>query len=643
MIDRLTQLKRISVPKSSDEAVSAALQAGLAAFDAAETDQAVKKSRQADQGSDRRRRLKGWGPLSLWRPLMHLPRIPPPVAASLVLLPAAALLAYEINQRYPLAGSDPVETAETRVRQTPAKPSPQSAPQAERMALQPMAGQAAPVAVPAHQVGGLRTKAMQPPDDHVMPIPESSADSFASFDTNPVKSVGTDPVSTFSVDVDTASYAFLRRMLNTGALPPPEAVRVEEMINYFDYDYPLPTDRSAPFSTNIALYPTPWNPDTKLMHIGLKAYDVAPETRPASNLVFLIDVSGSMDSPDKLPLLKNALRMLLDELEPEDTVAIVTYAGEAGTVLKPTAVAKKSKILKALDTLKPGGSTAGAAGLEEAYRLAESASREGSVNRVILATDGDFNVGVSDPIALESMIEDRRDSGVFLSVLGFGQGNYRDDIMQALSQAGNGVAAYIDTLGEARKVLVEEASAALFTVAKDVKIQVEFNPATIAEYRLIGYETRALNREDFNDDRVDAGDIGSGHAVTALYEVTPVGSPARLFDDLRYDPAAGSAGDVGEYAFLKLRYKLPDADTSTRITVPITTEMERGSIDELPDDYRFAASVAAFGQKLRGTRFVDGYDYSEIVDLANDARGADPFGYRTEFVGLVRLADSLDR
>ncbi len=568
---------------------------------------------------------------------MHLSRIPTPVAASLVLLPAAALLAYEINQRYPLTGSEPVETAQTR-----AKPAPKAAPQAERMVLQPMADQAAP-APAAHQVGGLRTKVLPPPDDHVVPVPEGSADSFAAFDTNPVKSVKTDPVSTFSVDVDTASYAFVRRMLNEGMLPPADAVRVEEMINYFDYDYPLPADRSVPFSTSVAVYPTPWNPDTKLMHIGLKAYDIAPETRPASNLVFLIDVSGSMDSPDKLPLLKTAFRLLLDELGPEDTVAIVTYAGDAGTVLKPTAVSRKARILKALETLKPGGSTAGAAGLEEAYRLAESARREGSVNRVILATDGDFNVGVADPNALEAMIEDRRDSGVFLSVLGFGRGNYRDDVMQALAQSGNGVAAYIDTLGEARKVLVEEASAALFTVAKDVKFQVEFNPARVAEYRLIGYETRALNREDFNDDRVDAGDIGSGHTVTALYEITPVGSPARLFDDLRYGQAAGTGGASDDYAFLKLRYKLPEADTSSRITVPITAQMERASVADLPEDYRFAASVAAFGQKLRGTRFVDGYDYAEIIDLANGARGADPFGHRGAFVGLVRLADSLDR
>jgi len=610
---------------------------------------------------------------------MHITRIPAPVVASLVVLPAAALLAYQVAQHYPFVGGKPEPVANGRpstgeaaqrtddeMRKALAGRQPESelrleeAPAAELQSAAPppvvtlqaprpqQVGQGLTDATVAkramNQPAAGLAKPMPAPADRIAPVPESSRDSFTAFDNNPLKSVASEPVSTFSVDVDTASYAFVRRMLNAGSLPPADAVRVEEMINYFDYDYPVPADASAPFSANVEIYPTPWNPDTMLLHIGLKAFDIAPETRPASNLVFLIDVSGSMNSPDKLLLLKNAFRMLLDQLGENDTVSIVTYAGEAGTVLEPTRALERSDILDAIDTLRPGGSTAGAAGIEEAYRLAERAKIEGGVNRVILATDGDFNVGISDPEHLDDYIAAKRDSGIFLSVLGFGQGNYQDGLMQALAQNGNGVAAYIDTLNEARKVLVEEAGASLFTVAKDVKVQIEFNPATVAEYRLIGYETRALNKEDFNDDRVDAGDIGSGHAVTAIYEITPAGSPAQLVDAPRYGVSGKKpAGNTDEYAFLKLRYKLPDADESTRITVPITTDMERASIAEVPDDYRFAASVAAFGQKLRGNRFVDDYDYREIVELATGARGDDPFGYRSEFVGLVRLAETLDR
>ncbi|WP_436643005.1 vWA domain-containing protein [Microbaculum sp. FT89] len=685
MTDDLDKLKHVTVPEPSADARSAALQAGLAAFDASSADE---KSRE-HQGAGDRRRLKGGAWSNPWRWLMDHTRISAPVAASLLILPAAALLAYQVFENYPFTPSQPStivsgdrdaggRVSERKSESTVGQPSPPPVPDrtdrladvgvpapepgqlravtANEAAHPALAGKPAPVggSVQAEK----RTPGILPhaPADQVIAAPDTARDSFTAFESNPVKSVKAEPVSTFSVDVDTAAYSFVRRMLNEGRMPPRDAVRVEEMINYFPYDYPLPADAQTPFSTNVAVYPSPWNANTKLLHIGLKAYDVVPTARPATNLVFLIDVSGSMNAPDKLPLLKTAFRMLLDQLGANDTVSIVTYAGEAGTVLEPTRASEKTKILDAIDTLQPGGSTAGAAGIEAAYRLAEVARREGSVNRVLLATDGDFNVGLSDPEALKTFIAQKRKSGIFLSVLGFGQGNYQDSLMQALAQNGNGVAAYIDTLNEARKVLVEEAGAALFTVAKDVKVQIEFNPSTVSEYRLIGYETRALATQDFNNDRIDAGDIGSGHTVTAIYEITPTGSPAQLVDDLRYGPAGETGPDAattaspdtsgdtsGEYAFLKLRYKLPDEDTSTRITVPVTTAMEHDSIDALSDDYRFAASVAAFGQTLRHDRFVDDYGYDAIADLAAGARGADPFGYRSEFVGLVRLAKTLDR
>ncbi len=475
--------------------------------------------------------------------------------------------------------------------------------------------------------------------------PEEGRDRFETFDTNPVKAVAEHPVSTFSIDVDTASYTFVRRSLQEGRLPPAASVRVEEMINYFSYDYPRPESAGVPFKASVALYPTPWNAHSKLLHIGIKGHEIVPAEKPRSNLVFLIDVSGSMSSRDKLPLLKTAFRLLVDRLEPEDSVAIVTYAGAAGTVLEPTRVEDKQKILAALDRLQSGGSTAGAQGIRQAYALAESAFDKEGVNRVILATDGDFNVGITDVEELKRTIERKRKSGIFLSVLGFGRGNYNDKLMQTLAQNGNGNAAYIDTLREAQKVLVDEAGSTLFPIAKDVKIQIEFNPALVSEYRLIGYETRRLKREDFNNDKVDAGDIGSGHAVTAIYEITPATSPKKLVDDLRYGrPKAPAAeGDGNEYAFLKMRYKLPDESESKLVTIPITKAMERVDVDAVGDDMRFAASVAAFGQKLRSDTYVGDFGYDAILALASGARGKDAFGYRGEFLTLVRLAKSLSR
>lgn len=467
-------------------------------------------------------------------------------------------------------------------------------------------------------------------------------DKFSEIERNPQKLVATDPVSTFSVDVDTASYAFTRAALNRGELPQKNAVRVEEMVNYFNYDYAAPTDPSQPFATHMSIMPTPWNAETKLLSIGIKGFELPQTEAPHANLVFLIDTSGSMNEANKLPLLQNSFKLLLSSLQPDDTVSIVVYAGSAGTVLEPTKVADKNKILAALNNLNAGGSTAGAEGIRQAYQLAESQLVEGGVNRVILATDGDFNVGIANPEELKSYVERKRETGVTLSVLGFGQRNYNDELMQTLAQNGNGNAAYIDTLSEARKVLVEEAGSTLFTIAKDVKLQMEFNPALVSEYRLIGYETRILNREDFNNDKVDAGDIGAGHTVTALYELTPVGSPAKLVDELRYNAETSKAvsGSVNEYGFLKIRYKLPDRDTSELVSAPVAKSLEVSNIADASADARFATSVAAFGQLLAGGRYTGDYSYDDVVALAQSAKGSDEFGYRSEFINLVRLAKS---
>ncbi|CAN7477417.1 VWA domain-containing protein [Pararhizobium sp. LjRoot255] len=535
---------------------------------------------------------------------------------------------------------------------TAAEPQPQIAEQGTSGAIARRAQSAVPEsrAVDAQSLAGGSVMQTMPapsivPGDIVIPR-EENRDRFTSDETNPVKSVATDPVSTFSADVDTASYSFVRKALMAGEIPDTDSVRVEEMINYFPYDWPGPESEAEPFKATVTVVPTPWNANTRLMHVGIKGYDVAPATAPRANLVFLIDVSGSMDEPDKLPLLKSAFRLLVDKLKPEDTVAIVTYAGNAGTVLEPTAIKDKAKILAAIDTLQPGGSTAGAQGLEAAYDLAERAFIKGGVNRIMLATDGDFNVGPSSDAELKAAIEQKRKSGIFLSVLGFGRGNYNDALMQTLAQNGNGTASYVDTLAEAQKSLVEEAGSSLFPIAKDVKFQVEFNPREIAEYRLIGYETRALKRDDFNNDKVDAGDIGSGHCVTAIYEITPKGSPAVLNDDLRYGaaPAAQQAEPAeksGELAFLKIRYKKPDSDTSNLITTPVTEENAVPSLQQARQDVRFSVAVAAFGQKLRGTDAVSAYPYGSILDLAAGAKGEDTYGYRAEFLNLVRLAKSL--
>jgi len=469
----------------------------------------------------------------------------------------------------------------------------------------------------------------------------TNTERYQHLDDNAVHLVADQPVSTFSIDVDTGAYANVRRFLNAGQLPPQDAVRVEEMINYFDYRYAPPASRDVPFRVATEVAPAPWNPQALLMKIGIKGFEIAAAERPPANLVFLIDVSGSMQSPDKLPLLKNAFRLLTDQLTARDRVSMVVYAGSSGVVLEPTAGDQKHKIREAIDRLEAGGSTNGAEGIERAYQLAHDAQVKGGINRVVLATDGDFNVGVVDFEALVDMAERQRAGGVALTTLGFGTGNYNDQLLERLADAGNGNYSYVDTLSEARKVLVSELSSMLFTIAKDVKIQVEFNPAAVLEYRLIGYENRMLAREDFNNDKVDAGEIGAGHRVTALYEVVPVGKSGRL-DPLRYGqkPAASDARANGELAFVRLRYKKPDADSSQLLEYPIT-QGSVATLERLSPDFRFAASVAAFGQLLRGGKYVSNFGYADVERLARGALDEDPEGYRREFLSLVKLAGSL--
>ena len=463
---------------------------------------------------------------------------------------------------------------------------------------------------------------------------------FTEFKSNRVKLVVEEPVSTFSIDVDTTSYAFLRAMLNQGIVPFKDAIRTEELVNYFPYDYAPPDTRDQPFATHVSLMPTPWNNSTTIMHIGIKAFEPARSEIPPVNLVFLIDTSGSMDQRNKLPLLIASFKLLLSNLAPDDKVAIVAYAGSAGVVLEPTPISQRNKILNSLENLYAGGSTAGGEGIRLAYSLAEQHFVADGINRVILATDGDFNVGMTGVNELEEFISRKRSSGVFLSVLGFGLDNYNDDLKQHLAQSGNGNAAYIDSISEARKVLVEQVTSTLVTVAKDVKIQVEFNPALVSEYRLIGYETRMLDREDFRNDKVDAGEVGAGHSVTAIYELTPANTDAGFIPPSRYQNTEPnqSGGFDREFAFLKIRYKLPDAQSSTLVSQPVTVDDYYETVDSAPRDVRFAASVAAFGELLRGGRYTGEFGYDDVIGLAQGARGEDRFGFRSEFIRLVQMA-----
>ena len=496
----------------------------------------------------------------------------------------------------------------------------------------------------------IQSKVRSPDASLVRPAPqlerftETQVDreQFPDSTPNSLKTVADAPVSTFSVDVDTASYSYMRSAIELGHLPDPQSVRVEELINYFDYAYKAPDSAKAPFSTSVSVMETPWNTGTKLMQVGIKGFTPPALDVPQHNLVFLIDTSGSMNQSNKLPLLVQSFRLLLSTLRPDDKVAIVTYAGSAGVALEPTAAKDSDKILASLQNLAAGGSTAGQAGLQQAYAIAEKMAGDEGDARVILATDGDFNVGLSDVEKLKKYISEKRENGTHLSVLGFGRGNYNDALMQSLAQNGNGFAAYIDTLSEARKVLVDQVAGSLTAIANDVKIQVEFNPKTVSEYRLIGYETRALKREDFNNDKVDAGDIGAGHTVTAIYEVTPVGSKSQLVDPLRYGEKgeaakAKAAQSADELAFVKLRYKLPGEKASKLITTPVTRDRQ-----DIPEsEANFAAAVAGYGQILQGSDFLGEWSLKDTEALAKAGRSDDRFGYRAEFLSLLRLAISI--
>ncbi|TQM10300.1 Ca-activated chloride channel family protein [Pseudoxanthomonas sp. 3HH-4] len=471
------------------------------------------------------------------------------------------------------------------------------------------------------------------------PATPVNTEKYAERDDNPVRRTLDEPVSTFSVDVDTGSYSNVRRMLREGQRPPADAVRAEEFINYFRYGHAAPTDRSRPFNVTTELAPAPWNAKRQLLMVGIKGYDVPKATLPPANLVFLLDTSGSMESPDKLPLLKQSFAQLVPQLRAQDRVSIVVYAGSAGLVLPPTPGNRHDEILAALDRLQAGGSTNGGDGIRLAYAMAKQAFVKEGVNRVILATDGDFNVGTVSQDALETMVADQRTSGIALTTLGFGTGNYNDALAEKLADVGDGNHAYIDTLQEGRKVLVDEMQSTLLTIARDVKIQVEFNPAVVSEYRLVGYENRVLANEDFANDKVDAGDIGAGHEVTALYEITPVDSGAERLPALRYGGKQVAAGaSTNEVAHVRLRYKLPGQDSSRLIETPIA----RSSLTPQPSDaFRFASAVAAYADLLRGGQRIDGWTWNDVARTARAATGQDPHGLKAEFVGMVDQAHRL--
>ncbi len=472
--------------------------------------------------------------------------------------------------------------------------------------------------------------------------PNWNTEEYATIHENGYKNPLNDPLSTFSIDVDAASYSNMRRYLMNGQTPPKDAVRIEELINYFNYDYPnAPTD--APFSVITEVASSPWNQSHKLVHIGIQGKKLDMDDLPNSNLVFLLDVSGSMSSPQKLPLLKSALKLLVNELREGDKVSIVVYAGAAGLVLPPTSGDNKGAIIAALDRLEAGGSTAGGAGIKLAYATAREQFIKGGNNRIIIATDGDFNIGASSNAEMERLIERERESGVFLTVLGFGMGNYKDSKMEILADKGNGNYAYIDNIMEAKKVLVNEFGGTLFTIAKDVKIQVEFNPKFVQSYRLIGYENRLLNKEDFNNDTKDAGELGSGHTVTALYEIVPVGVAFNQgsVDPLKYQltPKTPKSNFKGEMMTVKIRYKKPDEDTSKLIVKTVKGTDKNWKYAS--NNFKWSAAIAEFGMILRNSKYIDTTNFNQVIELANAAKGKDAFGYRAEFLRLVASAELL--
>jgi len=463
---------------------------------------------------------------------------------------------------------------------------------------------------------------------------------YSKVNENTFKTVKADPLSTFSIDVDNAAYSNVRRFLNNGNLPPVDAVRLEEMINYFYYDYPQPKNDDI-LSVSAEYSECPWNKDHQLLHLGLQAKKIPTDNLPPCNLVFLLDVSGSMDAPNKLPLLKGAFKLLVSNLRSQDRVAIVVYAGAAGCVLQSTSGAEKQKIMAALENLSAGGSTAGGAGIELAYSIALENFQKNGTNRVVLATDGDFNVGSSSNADMERLIEEKRKTGIFLTCLGFGMGNYQDSKLETLANKGNGNYAYIDNIQEANKVLVSQFGGTLFTLAKDVKIQMEFNPNTVQAYRLVGYENRLLNKEDFNDDKKDAGEMGSGHAVTVLYEIIPVGVKSKFIkevDDLKYQDNK-QKNNSGDIATMKIRYKKPDADESKKMEIPIANKSIK--LSSTSENFRFASSVAMFGMLLRKSEFNVSGTFDQVVQQAEKSKSTDQDGYRSEFIRLVKTAQIL--
>ncbi|MBN1639119.1 MAG: von Willebrand factor type A domain-containing protein [Ignavibacteriales bacterium] len=472
-----------------------------------------------------------------------------------------------------------------------------------------------------------------------------NTESYNAIYENEFRDTEVEPLSTFSIDVDAASYSNMRRFIMSSTLPPKDAIRIEELINYFDYDYEIPEEK--PFSINYEVGSCPWNEDAYLVHIGLQGKKIVGDELPPSNLVFLIDVSGSMESDIKLPLLIKSFKLMVNELRNEDRVSIVVYAGAAGLVLESTPGSEKEKIIAALDKLKAGGTTAGGAGIKLAYKIAQENFIEGGNNRVILATDGDFNTGASSDAEMIRLIEEKREDGVFLTVLGFGIGNYKDSKMEQIADKGNGNYYYIDNLMEGKKVLVNNLTANLFTIAKDVKIQIEFNPAKVKAYRLVGYENRILNKEDFNDDKKDAGELGAGHTVTALYEIILTDSDLELdiskVDELKYQTIKVSeeAFETNELMNVKLRYKNPDEDVSKLIQMPIK---EKDIKDEdLSDNFIFAAAVAEYGMLLRDSKFKGDSNYDDVIEMAKESKGEDRFGYRTEFIKIVETTNLLSK
>lgn len=551
-------------------------------------------------------------------------------ALHLALLACIGLVACHTTRQAAPAAAANTEADATQERETRQR--------AEQKMRAPPPAPAAPAGMLAWQDRGATLDAITVSGTRIVASEIANTENYAQRDDNPVQRASEHPLSTFSIDVDTGSYSNVRRMLNDGIRPPADAVRAEEFINYFDYGHPGPASRETPFKVSTELAPAPWNTKRQLLMIGIKGYDVPRATLPPANLVLLIDTSGSMHDEDKLPLLKRAFAMLARQLRPQDRVSIVVYAGSAGLVLAPTPGDRQGEILAALEQLEAGGSTNGGDGIRLAYAMARQAFIKDGVNRVILATDGDFNVGTVDSGALETLVADQRQSGIALTTLGFGQGNYNDALAEKLADVGDGNHAYIDSTQEARKVLVEEMGSTLLTIARDVKVQVEFNPARVAEYRLIGYENRVLKREDFANDQIDAGDIGAGHEVTALYEITPVGTGIERLPALRYAADPTVQGNTGELAHLRLRYKLPGHDRSRLIETPILQSQLRAQPRE---SMRLASAVAGFADALRGGTRTDGWGWQSIAAAARASRSEDRGGERAELLGLIETARQL--